>query len=148
LGGVLFQHSVVNHNHTQLYFIDFHIMYECLYVCMFNRYFGCQFCQTSTSLSNSHGSLKADADRILNRRAAATADVLVLLLPTTRQTDRRTPDRSIRACRHSTSAGWQLIPYHTRASSGSGEANCELLFARLLLLLKELICNNYKLLRH
>ena len=45
----------------------------------------------NTCISSSHGSLETDAGRMLNRRAAASAAVMVLhVWPTTGQTDERT----------------------------------------------------------
>ena len=50
--------------------------------------------QIKTSVSSSQGSLKTYADRILKRRAAASATVLVLCgWPTTGQTERRIDGR-------------------------------------------------------
>ena len=49
-----------------------------------------------TTVSRSHSSFKTYAGRMLNRRAAASAAVLVLRgWPTTLQTDGQTPDRCI-----------------------------------------------------
>ena len=49
-----------------------------------------------TSVSRSHGSLETDADRMLDRRAATSAAVLVLRgWLTTGQTDRQTDTRQM-----------------------------------------------------